>query len=95
MNPVREDVAGQDGGRGYINVARGIAEMVGRMRAHTVEEPGRVGVAREDGGCSHVRWRHMMGPADCGTCGETMNGWINICRRCEVLACARCRLESM
>ncbi|KUI57354.1 putative protein ariadne-2 [Cytospora mali] len=43
--------------------------------------------------CPHRRWRHRGGPAECGLCGMTMRGWINVCRQCNMTACARCRFH--
>ncbi|KAF3763266.1 hypothetical protein M406DRAFT_49512 [Cryphonectria parasitica EP155] len=43
--------------------------------------------------CAHNSWRRIDGPRECEECGDKMPIWLNVCRRCNIMVCRRCRFN--
>ncbi|KAK7956509.1 uncharacterized protein PG986_005731 [Apiospora aurea] len=50
---------------------------------------------RENHECDHLRWRERPGPRECEECGDEMPLFIYECRQCHIMACRRCRYNSL
>lgn len=50
---------------------------------------------RENHECQHTRWRRVQGPHMCEECYGYLHSYIFECRRCELQACKRCKLNRL